>query len=105
MSHGDVKTQGGKGNNFPFQFDLLDQLVRLNTAFTAGITVISSEPLESIVTTTPIYSAEPAGQQTRAGLDAAYAAWSAANPNRRVIRQVSALAGDGTVVIYISHTA
>lgn len=107
MSKGNLKTAGSHGNNWEWQFDMLDQLVRLNTNISGGIVVTATltNPLESTVTTTPVRSSEAQGAQTSAGLDAAVATWIATNPTRRVVRQVAVVAGDGIPVIYISHTA
>lgn len=41
MSLGHVKTEGDKGNNYPWQFAVVDQLVRIKDALVSGVITVT----------------------------------------------------------------
>lgn len=99
MSKGDLKTQGGKGNNWEFQFDLLDQIVRLNANVTnlSGVFLTNDQTVTGSTVTLPqtptfIYGVYKNGQKLTLTTDYSVVA--------NVITFVNVLAADLISVVY-----
>lgn len=69
----------------------------------ASVNAENSIPQESLVTSEMIV--DDGTTEERTGFFAAYMAWKAANPTRKVIRETYIMAGDGLPGIIISHIA